>query len=283
MRIEDNPNNLKGKELHSFLRKNKDQIIEVKKSEMIRSAPIFVGNDSPFSKQFIEEKKGTKAAEEIILKADEKEEITSLDVRIVANTTNFADSYMDVLSDGAYDETVLNDKNKMVHLHDHIYRTIAKVGIVKDVKVEELALKDLGLVGAVGTTQALVFYSQVMKSFNESIFQQYLAGDINQHSIGFRYQELHFASNDKNYASEYKYWEEFFPKIINKAKVEERGYFWHVPKVKIFENSAVILGANELTPTLSMTENSKLFSGIDTPKKEEVPPVVSNWERLRGK
>lgn len=283
MRIEDNPNNLKGKELHSFLRKNKGQIIEAKKSEMIRSAPIFVGNDSEFiSKQPKKEYEQTKSG--IFVKGDEKkEEVTSVDVRIVANTTNYADSYMDVLSDGAYDETVQNDKNRMVHLHDHIYKTSAKVGIVKDVKVEELSLKDLGLAGSVGSTQALVFYSQVMKAFNESIFQQYLHGDIGNHSIGFRYQELHFASNDKNYSDEYKYWEEFFPKIINKEKVEQQGYFWHVPKVKIYENSAVILGANELTPTLSMTENSKLFSGIDAPKKEEEVPPVSNWERLRGK
>ena len=42
----------------------------------------------------------------------------------------------------------------------------------------------------------------------------------------------------------------FIDTVINKEDVEEYGFMWIVREIKLFENSAVIWGANELTPTL---------------------------------
>ena len=40
-------------------------------------------------------------------------------------------------------------------------------------------------------------------------------------------------------------------KLGNPEQAEEKGYFWLVREAKLIEISAVLLGSNELTPTLN--------------------------------
>ena len=77
---------------------------------------------------------------------------------------------------------------------------------------------------------------------------------MNQHSIGLQYVKIELAINDKDEKEEFKAWEKYFPLAINKSKAESQGYFWAVKEYKLLENSAVLFGSNELTPTLEVVK-----------------------------
>lgn len=98
---------------------------------------------------------------------------------------------------------------------------------------------------------ALIFETKVLKSYNEKIFQMYSANGINQHSIGLQYINLSLALNDPEDFDHFKTWNEYFNQIINKSKATDYGFFFVVKEYKLIENSSVLFGANELTPTLS--------------------------------
>lgn len=246
MRVEDKIG-LTGKELFDYLKSNESKIIETKMSSLVKSMPIVLDPKSDFLH------KNTKHVKIKNHKAEEVEDPNGLSVKVVANVAGWLDHDMDVIVRGAYTETVQNDKNSMVHIHDHIHKAIAKVGIVKDVAIEEIALSDLGLSGA-GSAEALIFFSEIRKEFNESIFNQYKLKAVNQHSIGFRYVDICLCINDADYPMRFDNWNNYIGQVINREKAEERGYFWAVKKVKVFENSTVLFGANELTPTLATEE-----------------------------
>lgn len=99
---------------------------------------------------------------------------------------------------------------------------------------------------------ALIFETKILKSYNEKIFQMYQSNGINQHSIGLQYINLALAINDPEDFDHFKTWNEYFPQIINKQKATDYGFFFAVKEYKLIENSSVLFGANELTPTLSI-------------------------------
>jgi len=268
MRVKDDIN-LKDTALFDHLCKYKYEIIATKKLEMIKSAPLIVDSSLDFFK------KETSYVKTKSQKGEENTDPNGLNVRVVANTTNWADSYIDVLTNGAYDETVKNDKNRMVQIHDHIHRISAKIANVKDVKVENISLKDLGL-NMFGEVESLVFYNELRREYNEQIFKMYEANGVNQHSIGFRYLELELAIKNPEYKEEFETWEKYYSSIINKSIVDDRGYFWAVPKIKVYENSSVLFGANELTPTLSIST----IKGINLEEQEE---KLENQEQKQNK
>ncbi len=96
--------------------------------------------------------------------------------------------------------------------------------------------------------------STVRKDYNEDVFKFYANGKINQHSIGMSYSELKLAINSEHESDkvEKAIWDANYPKIINKAIVDKRGYFYLIAKVDVRENSCVLFGSNPLTPTLSV-------------------------------
>jgi hypothetical protein len=126
-------------------------------------------------------------------------------------------------------------------------------------------------VKADGVAQVLTFSTEIIKNYNERIFEKYRTKRIKQHSIGLRYVELLLAINepeDEYWADEYKIWKKYIDQIINKDIPEETGYFWAVPQYMLLENSCVLFGANALTPTLSTSEKSATEMEpleIDTP------------------
>jgi hypothetical protein len=99
---------------------------------------------------------------------------------------------------------------------------------------------------------ALIFETKVLKSYNEKIFQMYAANGINQHSIGLQYINLSLALNDPEDLDRYKTWNDYFSQIINKSRATDYGFFFAVKEYKLIENSSVLFGANEMTPTLSI-------------------------------
>jgi hypothetical protein len=172
----------------------------------------------------------------------------SIDKTIVGNTYYWMDSHEDVHVKGCFSKSIKESK-KIFHLHDHEFKIAAQVGDVSKAYEQELSWSTFG-VEKEGSTTALLADSNVKKSYNERIFNDYNEGKIDQHSVGMQYVKLDLAINDEDYEEEYKFWNEIFPLIGNQDKALEKGYFWIVRECKLIEISAVLMGSNSLTPTL---------------------------------
>jgi len=211
--------------------KNKAEIISLKKAE-IKTVKGGLTNVSKTS----------------AIKGVFKDNELSLERTIVGNTYLWMDSHDDVHAKNIFAKSIKENKS-IFHLHDHEFKITAKVGEPKSVYEQEIAWKDLG-VDKSGMTQALLMDTEIMKEYNSQIFAEYKANRVNQHSVGMVYVKIDLAVNDEEYEEEYKTWIDNVDSIGNKDKAEEKGYFWFVREAKLIEISAVLMGSNELTPTM---------------------------------
>lgn len=248
---------LKGKELTEFLLANKKELIAQKKAMIKRTDPV---SASP-SLFFVKGDKIVKADAEAI-----EPDATSIRVKVVANTALFMDSQLDVLIPDCWKVTIKQRKGMIPHLHDHIHEIGAEIGDVVDIYSQDISLSDLGI-NKSGKTQCLIFETDVKKSYNEVVFNKYKNKKINQHSIALQYIKMDFAINDEESEKEYNFWKKYFDQLINPEMAEEKGFFFVIQEIKLLENSAVLFGSNELTPTLSVGK-------IDSLELPGEPPVV---------
>jgi hypothetical protein len=242
---------LKGKELLKFLVANKQALINEKKSIIKETDAI------SYIPQFYIGKDGAIKA---VTPNEIPEDTTKLKVKVVANACNFCDSQMDVLIPGSSKRSIKNKKGLIPHLHDHERSVEAHVGDVEDIYLQDIKLNELGLSQS-GSTECIIFETLIRKEYNPIVYMHYRNLKINQHSIGLRYITLELAVNDKDSEKEYDFWKKYIDTVINKEVPEERGYFWVVKEIELMENSAVLFGANILTPTL---ETSKTDPVLDT-------------------
>lgn len=262
--------NLKGEHLVKFLHANKSALITQKKSaEKWCDAITF----NPIS---FEEK--TKLA----FKSDAPDagsaaESGVLRVKVVANTSMYMDSASDVLLRDSASKSMKERKGLIPHLKNHGRTLDDEVGKVRKIYYEEISLKDLGW-NKSGTAQALVFETDILKAYDESTFTKYLNGRINQHSIGLKYVQLDLAIYDEDDNKEMEFWNKYIDDIINKDDAISQGYFWVVPEYKLIENSAVLFGANILTPTLSTSGKSNHNQPGDEPTDDD--PLKSDIDVL---
>lgn len=263
------PSNLKGKELTTFLLANKSAIISQKKSMPIKHSDPFVSEI--VVNAFPKKTSATKDAN-----SDATEDPTNSDMihcKVVANTFLWMDSDLDVLLPGCCKRTLFERKGKFVQLHDHIYKIDAKIGEVTDVYTQSFNLTELGI-SKTGSTECLIFEFDCYKSYNEQIFNQYKAQKINQHSIGLQYVSIDIAINDPDSPKEMDFWNKYINLIINKDVAIERGFFFVVSEIKLLENSCVLFGANEITPTLEAGKSQSVLdiqetdSSLDTVVEE---------------
>lgn len=262
-----NLNNLSGSELQAALLKHEQTLIAQKKSQL-----KFTDNlqfEPEVNKVFVKDGEGEK--KEQAGTVTDNLDSGALHVKVVANTAWWMDSHGDVLTDKAYDDSIKARGNSIPHLLDHTHSAIGHIGDTQKVYTSEVPLRDLG-VNKDGTTTALIMESLVRKDYNEKAFQFYSNGKIDQHSIGLAYGDIQLAINkpsDKEYAAQYAVWKDNIDNIINKDKAEAKGYFWLIPKVDIRENSAVLFGANSLTPTLATGTGKDEFTMIKTEAEDE--------------
>lgn len=198
-----------------------------------------------------------------------KNDDNELQRTIVGNTYLWMDSHDDVHAKGVFTKSVKERKNNIFHLHDHEFKLVSKVGEPIDVYEKEISWKDLGI-NKSGATQALFMDTEIKKEYNSQIFNAYKSGQINQHSVGMQYVKIDLAVNDEAYEEEYKIWLDNIDDIGNKEHAESKGYFWFVREAKLIEISAVLLGSNELTPTLeNKTEADDVTSTIEPLKNTQ--------------
>ncbi len=193
----------------------------------------------------------------------EKDEFT---VIAVINTTNVMDSHKDVHLNGIWSKS-LKENKRIMHIQEHESQKFSSIiSDGRDLKAftKTMTWKELGYKFE-GDTQALIFESKVKKSRNPYMHEQYAKGYVNNHSIGMRYVKIEMAVNDEEFEKEFAVWEKHIDKIVNNADAEKSGYFWAVHEAKAVEGSAVPLGSNHITPTLSI----KREPSEDTRKKEQ--------------
>lgn len=237
------PKDAKGKELFGFLIENKSALIAQKKS-----LPRYSDNISCTPLLFnIKDSKAIKADMSSLASSL----IDSVRVKVVGNSAYWCDSQMDVLVEDCWKRSIKERAGMMPHLHDHIHRIDAEIGDVINVYSQDVSLTDLGLSKS-GTTQCLIWETDVLKNYNERVFNKYRAGKVKQHSIGLMYVKIELAVNDPDSEKEFDFWTKYISKVINPEVPLELGFFWVVQEIKILECSAVLFGSNILTPTLEV-------------------------------
>jgi hypothetical protein len=196
---------------------------------------------------------------------------TSLNVKSVINTTNLFDSHGDVHINGIWNKSAKEKKNLML-LQEHKMAFDHIISDDVDASVKSMTWKELGY-NFSGTTEALVFESKLDAERNSYMFNQYAKGYVKNHSVGMRYVKLDLAINSEAEwnKEEKEIWDKYYPDIANKEEVDEVGYFWAVTEAKIIEGSAVPVGSNWATPTISteaVTDTSKNEPSEDTQRMQ---------------
>ena len=219
---------------------------------------------------------GTIESEKEVIKAVNYESLKDskiIKVVAVSNACNYYDSHGDVSIKGSWNRTAKNTKDGF-HLQEHQMKFDKMISNNVKFTVESKTWKELGYPYD-GETDCLVMYSEVDKEDNEYMFKQYIKGKVKNHSAGLRYVDVEFAINSEaDWAKEEKaVWDKYYPSIVNKEDVDERGYFLAVKEQKIIENSAVLKGSNPATPTISVESadgtSNKTDSSNDTPTSEQ--------------
>jgi hypothetical protein len=252
-------NSLPRNELFAFLKENKKALIAQKKAikkDFYSAVPGPMYGVKDIGKDVFE----MKAPGDAVI----PDTATSLMVSAAANTSMWCDTGMDVLLKNAGKKSMKERKGMIPQIYDHKWSILSEIGDVKDIYYQELPLRQLGLKQE-GTAQVLTVDFECIKAYNPDVFEKYRLKKIKQHSIGIWYEDIQLAINapdDDYWEEEYKVWKKYIDQIINKELPESRGYFFAVSQFTLLENSAVLLGANFLTPTISTSEKE---ATSDTP------------------
>ena len=182
-------------------------------------------------------------------------------VEFIGNTYFWIDSDLDMLVPGCAVKSI-NDRGpksqanaKIKHQNDHRLDTRNTVGRFVDMEEKEIDGKFV--------LWAASYIPPTTKGNDDLI--NYQEGIFDNHSIGFRYKSIIWASKDSENELSVKAWEEFYPKALNPEVADENGGFWVVKEIELFEISVVSYGANQLTPVLgvkSKDRNQKIKSEI---------------------
>lgn len=198
----------------------------------------------------------------------------TIKVESVINTTNLMDSHSDVHINGIWTKSLSEKKNLML-LQEHKMTFENVITDEVKAKTEIKTWVDIGF-GFEGKTQALIFNSIIKSDRNAFMFSQYLKGFVKNHSVGMQYLNIELAvnSDEKGYKEELATYEKYFDRIANKKDVEKQGFFWAVKEAKIIEGSAVVMGSNQMTPTLNVSE--KIEPSDDT----QTEPLLNSTQKI---
>ena len=256
------------KEMFKFLVENKETLIAQKKSQKKE-----VDCGVVVSPVLVKEKKEVAKAEGDQLNID----TDKLKVVAIINTTNLMDSHSDVHIPGLWKKSISENKF-ILHVQEHESREFDKIiseGDDLKVYTKEYNWSELGY-DFEGKTEALVFESTVKKARNEFMFKQYANGWVKNHSVGMYYVRMDIAINDEDYPNEFEAWNKYYPEVANKEQADEKGYFWYVLEAKVIEGSAVPLGSNYITPTISVEAKA----APEQSTQQDIEPEQSTQKEL---
>lgn len=253
-------------ELFAFLRANKSKLIAQKKALPTTSDDLEFGyTKSPGVKTF-----GGKADNTQTETVDGQ-----LQVDIIANMSGWCDSQMDVMIKDSWKKSITeisaSGQKIIYHLKNHDYEVDAILGKDPSLYSKDLDLSMFNITTDIKKAQGLIMTSLVMRKYDEKVFNLYDDGQVKQHSIGLQYIQIVLCldSTEDEDVQEKKNWDKYYPGVINKEKVDNYGYFWAVIEARILEVSAVLFGANILTPVLNSGQPSKVDTGDQPPAGTE--------------
>lgn len=201
----------------------------------------------------------------------------SFKASVVINTTNLIDSHSDVHIPGIWNKSLKEQKNLyLLEEHKMSFRNIISDNVKAVAKM--MSWKELGF-DYEGETQALIFDAEIDKNRNEYMAEQYAKDRVKNHSVGMRYVKLALAINSESKfdKEEKAVWDKYINQIVNKEVAEDQGYFWAVTEAKVIEGSAVPLGSNFATPTISV--GNKSFEP-DNSTQEEPPIMALDYDKI---
>lgn len=252
-------------ELFGWLKLNKELLVRQKKSQMkYADAVSFLDVPHETNEAFKSE-------------SSEETDPNTLRVKAVINTTNIMDSHDDVHLPGLWKKS-LNENKNIIHLQEHEMRFDKVISDKVNAYTQNLSWKQLGY-DYDGTTQALIFDSEVKSEDNSYMFEQYKKGKVKNHSVGMQYVKVSLAvdSTEKYFKEEKDTWDKYINEIANKELAQEKGYFFAVTEAKVIEGSAVLVGSNRATPTISVSEAAKSTSEHTPDEPIDVTPKV-DWK-----
>ena len=239
-------------ELFKYLKENKSFIYQQKKSTVKRGDAISADIPTVDAEQY--------ATKDVAVTAPPTGKLMA---KVVINTTNFMDSHDDVHIPGLWKKS-LNEAKSHLHLQEHEMEFEKVISDTVTATAKTMTWKSLGF-DFEGSTQALIFDSEIDPERNPYMYEQYKKGYVKNHSVGMQYvkMEMCINSKEKYYAEEKAAWDKYYPMIANSSKADECGYFFAVTEARIIEGSAVVRGSNIATPTISVTE------AVDDTSKDE--------------
>lgn len=249
--------------LFKHLRDNKSMLIISKKSEL-KHADIFSCV--------------LKSEENVTGKSNSDTSLLELDkmnISVAINTTNLMDSHNDVHIPNLWNKSLKEQKNLyLLKEHKMSFESIISDNVKASAKTMSWA--ELGY-SLNGNTQVLIFDAEVIKDRNTYMYDSYAKGYVKNHSVGMRYVKVEMAMNSMSpYDKEEKaVWDKYINQVANADLAEQKGYFFAVTEAKIVEGSAVPLGSNYATPTISVgKETRQLSNNIDalTTEADELTP-----------
>lgn len=233
------------KDLFEFLFVNKKQLVAQKRAVMKQADCVSVPPMIIWNKESGAEKEAIDPATMATLP-------DTLKVVVIINTTNYLDRHRDVHIPGIWTKSLSENKMIMhVQEHDMEFEKIISDGNNLKVYTRTYTWKELGFPYE-GITEGLTFESTIEKIRNEFMLNQYKNGWVRNHSVGMYYVKIDMAINDEKYPNEYDAWKKYYPQIANAEVADGLGYFWYVLEAKCIEGSAVPIGSNAATPTLTI-------------------------------
>jgi hypothetical protein len=262
------------KALFDFVIANKETLIAQKKAVM-KKADAFICQPVIV----VDQKTDANKADTII----DPVNLDKLKVVVIINTTNFLDKHGDVHLPGIWNKSLLENKMIMhVQEHEMEFDKIISDGEKLKAYTKTYTWAELGYPYE-GMTEGLTFESTIERKRNEFMLNQYANGWVRNHSVGMYYVKLDYAINDKDYPNEYTAWQKYYPLIANKEVADEKGYFCYVLEAKCVEGSAVPIGSNSATPTLTTEgcniDERKNESSQDT-RHDNEPPLGTHKDEI---
>lgn len=233
------------KEFLDFIVDNEKLIIETKK------ATIKLADGFGSSTVLINRTLGMEA------KANKSDEVkTEILVKVAINTTNVIDSHDDMHVKGLWKRSLKERGNKILHLQEHkrTFDSVISRGESLKAYTKDFTWKQLGY-DMEGSTEALMFDSLVKEEINKFMFDQYTKGFVTEHSVGMQYVKMSTCIDNEDYPVQKENWDKFAPMVANKEELKGRRVFWAVTEAKAIEGSAVLMGSNSFTPTVSAKED----------------------------
>lgn len=178
------------------------------------------------------------------------ETITSdiIEVKAVINTTNIIDSHLDLHLEKVWNKTV-KDNPYSYHLKQHESKFESVISKRAKSYNENSNFNKLGLDIDFKTVANINQFTLSRKKM-EMMFDAYVNGDVEQHSVGMMYVDIDVAYYDEESQKNMDFFNEMKAKAVNPEVADEYGLFWVVYEAKKREGSAVVFGSNSVTPTL---------------------------------